>query len=216
MCGIAGLAGRFVPELMSRMNEVQKHRGPHGRGIYERPEDQVALGHVRLAILDLSDAGRQPMESECGRFVLTFNGEIYNYRELRSQLSARGVSFSSSGDTEVILKGYQLEGVSFFEKLNGMFAFAIWDSQEKELFLVRDRAGIKPLYYHQGKEGELIFASEIKAILELPGFEKEADFEVLVQHLAFCHATTEQTAMKGVSRVAPGSYIKWSSREKKG
>ncbi len=176
MCGIAGLAGDFVPGLVERMNAAQAHRGPDGSGIFERPELQIALGHVRLAILDLSDFAAQPMLSPDGRYVLAYNGEIYNFAELQRDLAGRSPKSSSSGDTEVLLHGLMRWGSRFVERLNGMFAFALWDNYERELLLARDPLGIKPLYYAQPKPGSLIFASELKAILRPSGNRARARF----------------------------------------
>src|SRR5262249_50579445 len=128
MCGIAGLVGDFVPGLVERMNAAQAHRGPDGDGIFERPELQVALGHVRLAVLDLSDFAAQPMLSPDGRYVLVYNGEIYNFAELQRGVVGEGSRPVSSGDTEVLLRGLIRFGSGFVERLNGMFAFALWDN----------------------------------------------------------------------------------------
>lgn len=209
MCGIAGYVGGFRAGLVGQMNETQKHRGPDGQGVFERAEEELALGHVRLAILDLSDLASQPMESQCGRFVLSYNGEIYNFRELRERMRSRGAVFRSRGDTEVLLQGLASEGQDFIKRLNGMFAFALWDRKKRQLILARDRMGIKPLYYMHLKDDSLIFASEIKALLEHPGIERQPDFEVLTQHLGFCHASGERTAMKGVKRLLPGHVLQW-------
>lgn len=209
MCGIAGCAGVFVVGLVARMNAVQAHRGPDGQGIFEDAAAEVALGHVRLAILDLSPTAKQPMSSPDGRFVLVFNGEIYNYKELRDNLRARGYTFLSSGDTEVLLHGLHEYGKTFIERLNGMFAFAMWDRRERSLLLARDHIGIKPLYYAEPLPGTLIFASEIKALCAYPGLRREPEFEALQQHLAYCHASGERTALKGVRRLLPGHWLEW-------
>ena len=211
MCGIAGLAGGFHEGLAVRMNEAQAHRGPDGRGVFESEKEEIALAHVRLSILDLSDAARQPMTSESGRFVLSYNGEIYNFAELRAELESRGARFRSSGDTEVLLECLIREGAAAIPKLNGMFAFALWDREERTLLLGRDRMGIKPLYYSELPGGALVFASEIKALLPCPAFVREPDFEALIQHLGFCHASGERTALKGVKRLPPGHTLTWNS-----
>jgi asparagine synthase (glutamine-hydrolysing) len=215
MCGIAGFVGGFHLGLIGRMNDLQKHRGPDGRGVFEDQEESVALGHVRLAVLDLSDSSSQPMKSKCGRYVLTYNGEIYNFEELRDDLKSRGAIFCSTGDTEVLLQGIALEGLDFIERLNGMFAFALWDREKKELLLVRDRMGIKPLYYSHLQDGSLVFASEIKSLLAHSSVQRAPNLEVLVQHLGFCHACGDQTAINGVNRLGPGSVLAWrrSDRE---
>ena len=211
MCGIAGLAGDFVPGLVERMNAAQAHRGPDGSGIFERPELQIALGHVRLAVLDLSDFAAQPMCSPDGRYVLVYNGEIYNFAELKRDLAGRGLRPSSSGDTEVLLRGLMRWGSRFVERLNGMFAFALWDNSERELLLVRDPLGVKPLYYAQPKPGSLIFASEIKAICAHPAIAREPDFQTIQQHLAFCHSCSDRTAVRGIKRLEPGTILRWKA-----
>jgi asparagine synthase (glutamine-hydrolysing) len=211
MCGIAGLVGDFVPGLVERMNAAQAHRGPDGSGIFERPELQVALGHVRLAILDLSDFAAQPMCSPDGRYVLVYNGEIFNFAELQKELAGEGPRLGSSGDTEVLLRGLIRWGSRFVERLNGMFAFALWDNHERELLLARDPLGIKPLYYAEPKPGSLIFASEIKAICAHPAVAREPDFKTIQQHLAFCHSCTDRTAIRGIKRLEPGTMLRWKA-----
>lgn len=159
MCGIAGYAGGFLPDLVHRMNAAQGHRGPDGQGIFEDPAATIALGHVRLSILDLSLAAAQPMHSPDGRYVLIYNGEIYNFQDLRHDLIAKGHRFTSTGDTEVLLHGLMEYGPTFVDRLNGIFAFALWDRRERELLLARDPLGVKPLYYAEPAPGQLLFAS---------------------------------------------------------
>jgi len=214
MCGIAGFVGDFIPGLVSRMNGIQKHRGPDGQGVFEDPEAQVALGHVRLFILDLTPAAAQPMHSLDGRFVLIYNGEIYNFRESREDLISRGHHFTSTGDTEVLLHGLMEYGDSFLKRLNGIFAFAFWDRREQELLLARDPIGVKPLYYCEPKPGTLLFASEIKALLAYPGLKREPNFEALQEHLARSHASGTHTAFKGIYRLGPGMMLKWRRSNK--
>ena len=201
MCGIAGLVGDFVPGLIDRMNAAQAHRGPDGSGVFESPRSQVALGHVRLAVLDLSEQAAQPMTSPDGRFTLIYNGEIYNYRELRSTLSQSDLRQTSSGDTQVLLHGLMRWGPAFVERLNGMFTFAFWDDRERELLLVRDPLGIKPVYYTEPQPGSLLFASEIKALCAHPNVRREPDFQTIQQHLTFCHSCSDRTALKGILRL---------------
>jgi len=191
------------------MNTVQAHRGPDGRGTFEDAEAGVALSHVRLAILDLSSAAAQPMHSRDGRFVLVYNGEIYNFLELRVALKARGCGFVSTGDAEVLLLGLAEYGSEFVSRLNGIFAFALWDRQERELLLARDHLGVKPLYYAEPEPGTLLFASEIKALCAHPKLRREPDFAALQQHLAYCHASGARTAFKGVYRLQPGHLLRW-------
>jgi asparagine synthase (glutamine-hydrolysing) len=214
MCGIAGFAGGFLPGLMADMNEAQAHRGPDARGVFEDRDREIALGHVRLSILDLSDAAAQPMHSPDDRFVLVYNGEIYNFTELREELTARGYMFRSTGDTEVLLHGWLEFGEEFLKKVNGIFAFAIWDRREQELWLARDMLGVKPLYYTLLKKDELLFASEIKALCAHPDFPREPDFDAIQQHLAYCHASAERTALKGVRRLPPGHRLRWRREDR--
>jgi asparagine synthase (glutamine-hydrolysing) len=215
MCGIAGLVGGHVAGLAARMNALQGHRGPDGRGVFEDAPGEVALGHVRLAILDLTSAAAQPMTTADGRFTLVFNGEIYNYRALRDALASQGERFVSTGDTEVLLKGLAREGERFLPKLNGMFSFAFWDARDRELLLARDPIGVKPLYYAEPAPGMVLFASEIKALFAYPGLSRRPNFEALVQHLSFCYATGDETALDGVRRLPPGSLLRWRSRTRK-
>ena len=215
MCGIAGFMGGFVSGLASRINALQRHRGPDGQGVFEDAGADVALGHVRLAILDLTELAAQPMHSQDGRYVLVFNGEIYNFQELRTELAGLGHSFRSNGDTEVLLHGLQQFGPSYVERLNGIFAFALWDRRDRELLLARDHLGVNPLYYTEPINGSLLFASELKALCAYPGLSREADFEVLQQHLAYCHASDERTALKGISRLPPGAILSWNTAIRK-
>jgi asparagine synthase (glutamine-hydrolysing) len=214
MCGIAGLVGDFIPGLMDRMNAAQAHRGPDGRGLYERPDLAVAFGHVRLAILDLTDFAAQPMVSHDGRYVLVYNGEIYNFADLQKELAADGPRPRSPGDTEVLLGGLMRWGRRCVERLNGMFAFALWDHRERELLLVRDPLGIKPLYYTEPGSGSLLFASEIKALCAHPGVRREPDFHTIQQHLTFCHSCSDRTALRGIRRLEPGSMLRWKAATK--
>ncbi|PMB04013.1 asparagine synthase (glutamine-hydrolyzing), partial [Fischerella thermalis CCMEE 5328] len=169
MCGIAGIITthyhqQHLQELIQQMQKSLYHRGPDDQGIYIASEHQAALVHTRLSILDLTPAGHQPMSTPDGRYWIVFNGEIYNFLELRSQLASQGEQFCSRTDTEVILRLYQRMGADCVQQLRGMFAFAIWDNQEKTCFIARDPLGIKPLYYWQSGN-TLVFASEIRAIL---------------------------------------------------
>lgn len=180
MCGIAGILsfnGKVDPAKVKAMTDVIAHRGPDGEGLWASPDARLVLGHRRLAIIDLSDNGKQPMTYN-GRFTITFNGEIYNYSELRSQLVAQGYTFVSDSDTEVLLAMYQFKGPSCLDDLDGMFAFAIWDEQEKTLFCARDRFGEKPFYYSfDGKT--FVFASEIKQFWALGSARRADDHKLL-------------------------------------
>ena len=177
MCGISGVYSQDKIdasniEIVRKMNAVLRHRGPDDEGVYA--EDQCVLGHTRLSIIDLSSDGHQPFSSDDGRYQLVYNGEIYNYIELREELKAKGWKFKTKTDTEVLLKAYQEYGRECLHKFNGMFAFLIYDIQEKKLFVARDRVGIKPLYY-VNFESSIYFASEIKAFKEIPGLRFSMD-----------------------------------------
>src|SRR5919206_2116456 len=165
MCGIAGTinlaGGPAQPAILQRMTDAIAHRGPDGEGYHT--DGPLGLGHRRLAIIDLSPAGQQPMATEDGRFLLTYNGEVYNFRELRTELQAAGYHFRSRTDSEVVLKAFAAWGVAALSRFNGMFALALWDREERRLLLARDRFGIKPLYYRDDGR-ELRFASELSAL----------------------------------------------------
>jgi asparagine synthase (glutamine-hydrolysing) len=206
MCGIAGLIGLDAArETLAEMLALMRHRGPDGEGLWRDAEADLWLGHKRLAIIDLS-TGDQPMESADGRFVITFNGEIYNYRELRPELERRGWPFRTASDTEVLLAGLAVEGPSFLEKTVGMFAFALWDRKERRLMLARDRVGVKPLYYAEPKHGGLAFASEVKSLLALGGVPREIDPGALDAYLALRYVPAPRTMIKGIRKFPPGHY----------
>ena len=183
MCGIAGRLNfeqdrNVDPELIQRMCDVIAHRGPDDAGIW--CDGPIGFGHRRLAIIDLSELGRQPMSNADGSLWITFNGEIYNYLELRQELEMQGYQFRSRTDTEVILHLYHRDGVECLQHLRGMFALAIWDARRRELFLARDRVGKKPLCYHADEYG-ITFGSEIKAVLQDPDVDREPD-PVAIHH----------------------------------
>ena len=186
MCGIAGIFNLnrqpVAHSQIKAMTDIISHRGPDGEGQYI--DGSLALGHRRLSIIDLSHAGHQPMQTRNGRFIITYNGEVYNYKELRIELEALGYQFHSATDTEVILNSYAEWGSQCLAKFNGMFAFAIWDKKNQELFLGRDRYGIKPLYYYK-QNNTFIFASEIKAIITSNLYQPKLDKEGLVEYLTF-------------------------------
>ena len=209
MCGIAGFynVDSQVPAdeaIVRRMNTLQRHRGPDAEGSYV--DGAVGLGHRRLSILDLSERGRQPMTSADGRLVIVYNGEVYNYVELRRELEAGGCRFRTDTDTEVILELFARRGAAALEKMNGMFAFAIWDRESRELFIARDRIGIKPLYYANTADG-IAFASEIKALLAVPGIDADLDPRAIPTFLEFGYVPGTATAMRGVTRLAPGHWL---------
>lgn len=189
------------------------HRGRDDDGVHmfaPLPDGRrFALGHQRLSIIDTSSAGHQPMLSDDGRFGIVLNGEIYNYRELRRDLESSGVVFRTSSDTEVLLRMWERDGVGCLDKLNGMFAFAVWDESEKDLTIVRDRAGIKPVFYSTAG-GTFHFASEIKAILAM-GVAAELDHESLHQFLTFLWPVPPRTMFKNIYQIEPGHYLKWKN-----
>jgi asparagine synthase (glutamine-hydrolysing) len=212
MCGICGVVGRADIDGIGAMNARLSHRGPDDEGTYLNQGSGIALGHKRLSILDLSSAGRQPMHSDDGSFVIVFNGEIYNYRDLRERLVAKGFRFRSNTDTEVILKLYEAEGIDCVGSLNGIFAFALWDSRRNALFLARDHFGIKPLYYIE-KNGWLAFASEAKSLFALPGVSPELETEALSLYFSFLWTPDPLTLFKGVLKLPAGHYAEWRQGE---
>lgn len=214
MCGLCGIAFRDVNQsgdlhTLLSMRESLHHRGPDDAGHYLAPG--IALGSRRLAILDLSERGHMPMSTPDGRYWIAYNGEVYNYREFRPWLEARGYQFRSGTDTEVLLYLFAEEGPAMLDRLNGMFAFAIWDNQERRLFIARDRLGIKPLYYAVRSEG-LYFASEEKALFQagVPARFDESTWEEL---LCFRYVAGEQTPFLGVNKLLPGHYLTWRGGE---
>jgi len=217
MCGIAGIIGPEADKYMAPMLTSIEHRGRDDEGLWTSgPIDsqgrQLCLGHRRLAIIDTSSAGHQPMVSTNGRFVVTFNGEIYNYRELRKQLKAIGYDFKTSTDTEVFLAAFAEWGTKCLSRLNGMFALAVWDQQERSLTLARDRTGIKPLYYariqpQNARSEFFIFASEIKAILATGLVERAINIEGLNQFLTFLWTPDPHTLFKGIQKLRPAHVL---------
>ena len=207
MCGIAGIVN-FTgkgPEgaVIQSMTDAIAHRGPDGEGHYI--DGPVALGHRRLAIIDLSDRAAQPMQNKDGSVVISYNGETYNFKELRKELEEKGHRFRSKSDTEVIVHGYEEWGINVVEKLNGIFAFALWDKKKKTLFLCRDRYGVKPLYYHQSGN-TLIFASEVKGLLRHPSLKVKVDNSALLEYFTFQNIFTDRTLFDGV-RLLPAGHI---------
>ncbi len=211
MCGIAGIAhrdwDRAVDETLLRaMADTMHYRGPDDSGIWLGKG--VGLGHRRLSIIDIA-GGHQPMTSGQSGLWITYNGEIYNYLELRQELSAEGYEAVSRSDTEVLLHMFQRYGKDCLHRLNGMFAFAIWDSARRQLFAARDRLGIKPFYYAE-IDGALLFASEIKALLQHPQVQAEIDFEALQDYLDLQYCLGDKTLFKGIKRLLPGQCLTWS------
>lgn len=215
MCGIAGVLHRdgrpASPVALKAMTDIIAHRGPDGEGHYR--DGPVGLGHRRLSIIDLTDAARQPMTTRDGRFVLTYNGEIYNFQELKADLSARGHLFHSTGDSEVLLAAFAEWGIAALHKLNGMFAFGIWDRQERTLTLARDRFGVKPLYYTV-VDGALLFASEIKAFRGFPGFQARMNVGGLTEYLTFQNFFSDDTLFENVKLLPAGCYLQAGLGEK--
>lgn len=207
MCGIAGIlhldGAPASPVLLKRMTDAIAHRGPDGEGHWT--EGNVAIGHRRLAIIDLSPAGHQPMVSADHRFVLSYNGEVYNFQELRSELQAKGYWFRSKTDSEVVLYALAEWGEKAVSRFNGMFALALWDRKEKRLLLARDRYGIKPLYY-SSQGNRFTFSSEQKAILSLPGFERRLDKPALLEYFTFQNLFTDRTLLEDVKLLPAGHY----------
>ena len=212
MCGLAGMYNfrSLAPAdraAVERMTKVLVHRGPDDEGFYF--EHAIGLGHRRLSILDLSERGHQPMRTADGRFVIAYNGEVYNYLEIRKELEADGYRFRTETDTEVILALYAQKGLECLQYLNGMFALAIWDSAERTLFLARDRVGIKPLYYAETADG-IVFASEIKALLASKRVSPQVVTAHIDTYLAFGYVPGAETLFQGVRKVLPGQCLKIS------
>lgn len=210
MCGICGIVGERSqatwPEALGRMTSVLHHRGPDDEGHHF--EEGVALGHRRLTIIDLTRAGHQPMTNEDGTLWLTYNGEIYNHRDIRRELIAKGHRYRSETDSETIIHAFEEWGESAVERFRGMFAFGLWDRRTQRLWLVRDRLGVKPLYYAVAGD-TLVFASEIKSILESGVVSATLDPHALPEYLNFGYVAGERTMFAGIRRLPPGSYLVW-------
>lgn len=204
MCGIAGFLGIGNKDNLLDMMATLHHRGPDDEGIYI--DGRVHLGHKRLAIIDLSSHGRQPMSNEDNSIWLTFNGEIYNFQTLRKSLIENGHRFKSNTDSEVVIHLYEDYGTDMFEKLNGMFAFALWDKKKQKLYLARDKMGQKPLYYSFTK-GTFLFASEAGAILKHLIFEKRLNLKLLAKFLFYEHVPTPDCIWENISQLNPASYL---------
>lgn len=209
MCGIAGYlqlrSGSPSPVLLKKMGDAISHRGPDGDGYFS--DGSYGVVHRRLAIIDPSPAGHQPMASRDGRYVLAYNGEVYNFQELRLELEAMGCQFRSRTDSEVVLNALAEWGSEALSRFNGMFALALWDRSEHSLLLARDRYGIKPLYIAKNSE-VLVFGSEIKAMLEHPALVTDLDPAALLEYMTFQNFLTDKTLFKGVSLLSPGTWLK--------
>jgi len=212
MCGICGIfdrSGKSIdPELLDRMTAIIRHRGPDGEG--RLVDGQVGLGHRRLSIIDVQ-GGAQPIGNEDGTLQIVFNGEIYNFVELRKELEAGGHRFKTRSDTEVIIHAYEQWGRDCVCRFNGMFAFALWDSRRREVFLARDHLGIKPLYYID-VNGRVLFASEIKALLQDPDCPREVDIEALAELFTFRYVPSPKTLFKGIRKLPPAHRMTISAR----
>src|SRR5438132_7170745 len=209
MCGIAGILfydRSRTPDrgLIEAMNRALIHRGPNDEGVYL--DGPVALGTRRLSIIDRA-SGHQPMCNEDGTVWITYNGEIYNYAELRQDLLSRGHIFKTSGDTEVIVHLYEEMGTQCVDRLQGMFAFAIWDKQAGSLLLARDRLGIKPLYYFQGPDF-LAFSSEIRALLTIDAIQPRVNLQALHDYLTFHYTVAPRTMLEGIRKLEPGHILR--------
>jgi len=216
MCGIAGIFNyAAVPSdetpALLRIRDAMTHRGPDAEGIYQSPDRRVVLVHRRLSIVDLSESGRQPMTNEDGQVWVTFNGEIYNHLDLREPLLSHGHRFRSRSDTEAIVHLYEQRGIDCVRQLDGMFAFAIWDAHIRQLLLARDRLGKKPLYY-ANRGGKLVFASEIKALLQYPDLTRELDLEALELFLTFSNVPAPWTLFRGIRKLPAAHYLVCDSR----
>jgi len=212
MCGIFGFIGDWPSGLLERMGRRLAHRGPDGHGSLIDAEARLGLGHVRLAIIDPSEAGRQPMESACGRYVLSFNGEIYNFREIAATLAQRGVRFRGHSDSEVLLEAYAQLGCEALPLLRGIYAFALWDRQTRRLLLARDPGGVKPLYYSLRPQG-LVFASELKALAALPEIPDTLDAQAVANHLGFIWSPGDHTMLAAVKKLMPGQTLEFALGE---
>lgn len=211
MCGITGYWARnsepeaWLRDLAHSVRSLRQ-RGPDGEGVWVRPRRDVALGHTRLSILDLSDLGHQPMVSEDGDLVLAFNGEIYNFREIRAELTAQGHRFKSSGDTEVVLAALACWGIAAVERFIGMFAIALWCESERRLWLLRDRMGVKPLYY--AWDGRVFwFGSELKALRAFGAWQAEIDSDALGEYFQFGYISAPRSIYRNVSKLLPGHWL---------
>lgn len=205
MCGICGFTGykENRTTILQNMMSAIRHRGPDEDGFFE--SDGISLGFCRLSIIDL-EKGNQPLHNESGRMSMVFNGEIYNHQELRNSLEKKGHIFSTASDSEIVLHGYEEYNLAIFDMLRGMFAFALWDSEEKRLFAARDFFGIKPFYY--AVIGEcFVFASEIKSILQFPGCPKKVNERALEQYLSFQYSVLDETFFEGIYRLPPGCCL---------
>jgi asparagine synthase (glutamine-hydrolysing) len=210
VCGIVGVVGGEISDgVVERMLAAIAHRGPDGQQLTKLDNGRVILGHARLAIIDLSPAGAQPMTLASSDLWITYNGELYNYRELRRELEREGGTFRSGSDTEVLLAGYARWGRAILDRVDGIFAFAMWDGRKRQLWLVRDHLGVKPLYYSTLAGGGIAFASEPKALLEVSP-SRAPDPASIRDVLSYGYIPGTRTAFSGISKVAPGTALTWT------
>lgn len=206
MCGIGGFSGNFSPDLLNKINNAQAHRGPDDGEIIYFADDRIGLSHRRLSIIDLSKLGKQPMYDCSEKAIIVFNGEIYNFKELRDELLTKGVQFKSKTDTEVLINLYLQYGTNMLSRLNGIFAFAIWDINQKQLFCARDQLGVKPFYYCQLPDG-FLFASEIKSLLQCESVPREINYSAIHNYLTFLWCPAPNTMLKQVKKLLPGHAL---------
>lgn len=211
MCGITGIVDYSLnpntsPQLLTQMTNVIEHRGPDAGEIWQSENRVCGLGHRRLSIIDLSNAGKQPMTTQDGRFTIVFNGEIYNYLDIKQELLDKGVKFQSNSDTEVLLYGYKYFGKGVIDKLVGMWAFAIWDDREKEFFACRDRVGIKPFCFHY-ENNKFVFGSEIKSLLKHPDIGPSLNLSELPNYLNYGMSSKQESLFSGIRKLESGSHL---------
>ncbi len=206
MCGIAGFLGEFDPKLLNEMEPVISHRGPDDVGIEYISESGLGLIHRRLSIIDLSNLGHQPMWDTTHTVCIVFNGEIFNYKELREELLEAGHPFYSHSDTEVLLQLYLRDGKSMLSHLNGMYAFALWDTRNSTLFVARDGVGVKPMYYAETPQG-FLFASEMKALLKIPQLDRSLNLEAIHYYLTYLWCPAPHTVLSNVQKLEPGHAL---------
>ena len=214
MCGIAGILSwgdKEDPHILKKMTEAIAHRGPDAYGVWVN--ENISLGHRRLSVQDTSNAANQPMHDFTNRYTISFNGEIYNFKKLRDTLTQIGYQFKTHSDTEVILTAWNHWGVDALSHFEGMFAFALWDSQLKELYLVRDRFGEKPLYYFKLPNNGVVFASELKGLLEHPQCPKSINPSAISQFLSLNYILTDQCILENIHKLAPANYIVFKKNE---
>ena len=219
MCGIAGAlvfgdsTFQISSSYLSRMRDAMEHRGPDGGANWISSDGKVGLAHRRLSIIDLTTVANQPMCNEDGTLWVAFNGEIYNHAEIRAELQRIGGHQwkTDHSDTEVILHAFEQWGIDCLKRFRGMFAIALWDTRKQELWLIRDRIGIKPLYYSR-HHGRLTFASEIKALLQDPDQQRAINEEGLFHYLSFITTPAPQTLFDGIQKLQPGTWMKFDSQ----